>query len=677
MNSEDLSCSLNSLLCSEINGSVIFSSDNSSSMSLENINDYFNLLHSVDGYYFEGLINLCKQYGENVISGFNCSEYFESIKMDNIMRPYQYCSSFQLKLLYGHDDSLFRYHLGLHITALTFESVYSVDKQQIHDHIIYYQSEVICKDLHPALRRQNKNILLSFANEINRLCKITQSLFNCCQTWNYIDSQSVEAYHSLRQTVYCNSQFKCIPLEFDDVYHSYSSGQLLQTDGETVRKDYEKYGDVAVSLVAQLKSFTAEEQKNITILQTLINDNKLDIKKKIVNMANTTSYNEVVNEKDDKRKAFSYAFNSVSNNDNANAANYLIKSLWRRNAIDTGIADPKSNPHNGEGVWGVDLLNKDYECGLQLKHFDFPQYLDKPYAYRSFRDTMSTEAKALAYNPATDGAFSIFINPNGFPDYLVRGDGSFIVIPPYSMVFVRGDVLHFGSGNRSQFKGIYKIFFYGDPPFYDRKDPELQYKVFLPRHHEFNTVIRDKKNGSIAKMVIIPEYPCLYCGIFRRYTFPYCKDCLLSHLNFSICCTSLKNIFFVKYMGVEVPPGYVFSELVTGDIVSSGSYHKTHPDLFGSIIFAVACCDKDERPLDWYLDCFYKRSFISCIKRSAVTNLSNVFLRMNTKTKEVFLVTSKRLVFGSELVLFNKTNCYENDLFISDTDENQILELGM
>jgi hypothetical protein len=623
------------------------------------------------------LFELCESWGQESLTTFDCINYFEAARDTIVGRIYQFVSV--AELLTENQESLnLEYHFHLHRQALEEEIrfVPSTLKNELRNELNKYvsNSDVSHDPISTTLNKLNSKNLNQFNNEIFKLAAVTKAIMTGGDTWKLINGtakidRTPHAFRRLRQSVYDS-------LNCDAEYHGYIDGSLVATIGEKLTNVYECYGELAVSLVKNLnrERFSEDEEKSIKVLQKLVQDNKRKIKKKIVNRANSTDQNLTANEKDDKRKAYSKSFKSTDDS-NTRDAELLIKALWRRYVVGLGICDPRSNPHNAEGEWGVDLLDKEIGCEVQLKHFDFAQMFDKVHVFRSYRDTMSNASKAAAYDPTTDGAYSVFINPFGFADYLMRGDGSFIVIPPYSMLIIRADVLHCGTWNRSIFGGIYKIFFCGDPPKYHRKGHEFQYKVFLPRGHEFHTVVREKDTDEIVKIVIIPSYPCIMCGKSCHYTHPYCATCMSTKWRFKLGVSKGKKVF-VTYVGENLPAGFVFPTRICGDMMNRKLYSKCHPDLLGKVICAMTFTSENGKLIDMLLDCFYTRSFVTTIQRTSDFEKGNVTLVYNKSEHSVSLVTLKPLHEQTVLFLYVKYNMYENEEFVCDVDDNMIAEIN-
>lgn len=433
---------------------------------------------------------------------------------------------------------------------------------------------------------------------------------------------------------------------------------------------FENNGYVSISLVGSLEKLSVRENNVISILQTLVENNKQNIKKKIVNTTTDTKFNLKANNKDTYRKAFSIKFNSDLDDVNTTLADDILRSIWN-DIVLMGIVDPNSKPVNGDGEWGVDLLDKDYGCGLQLKHYDFPQF-NNGIDFKSFRDTFTDTKKYEAYNSARDGGISVFINPFCHSDYLHKGDGSFIEIPPYSYLVLRGNVIHSGTGNVSQFEGIYKIFFYGDPPSYNRKGSENQYRVFLPAGHEYHSVIRDTQNDEVVKIVILPAYTCLCCGNLARYTHPYCKHCLQSIWSLQIVCRN--NLIATNYVGHKLFKGYVFPQKLWGDVVTSSMYRKIHSELQGEFVMALQLCDDNTGDfIDLYIDCLYKRSFIATFQKTSVKSTANIQLLFNQQKRTVHLVCLSDITAPCRLVLYTNIGHFNNTLYSVDLEEYAVI----
>ena len=450
--------------------------------------------------------------------------------------------------------------------------------------------------------------------------------------------------------------------------HCYLNNSLQIANMEEMLCEFENKGHLSVSLVKQLQRLSVSENNTIFILRTLIDTNKHKIKNKIVNSTTDSKYNTKSNNKDQFRKAFGVNFDNNADDVNTTLADDLLRLIWNE-IVTMGIVDPQSKPTNGNGNWGVDLLDKDYGCGVQLKHFDYPQYLHS-LDFKSFQDTMKNEEKRSAYNTSCDGGISVFVNPYGYSDYLQRGDGSFIEIPPYSYLILRGNVIHCGTGNFSHYDGIYKIFFYGDPPNYNRKDSDNQYRVFLPGGHEYHTVIRDKHSDEVTKIVIIPSYTCLNCGKSARYTHPYCKQCL--EIVWRLQLTFSNKTTTIEYIGNRLLEGFEFPVNIWGDLVTNAMYRKIHSDLQGEIIVAFQLCDESGQLIDLYLDCFYKRSFLASIEITLDDTAGNVQLKFNRKTRTVSLICICDVPAHSRLVLYVKKDYFKNQKYYLDIEEYAI-----
>jgi hypothetical protein len=455
-----------------------------------------------------------------------------------------------------------------------------------------------------------------------------------------------------------------------DGSYCYLNGSLAFNSVTDMLSSFENNGCLAVSLVKNFQTFSVTERNTISILQTLIENNKHNIINKIVNTVTDSRFNVKVNNKDISRKAFGVSFNSEFDDVNTTLADDVLRTIWN-DIVSMGIADPDSKPTNGDGCWGVDLLDKDYGCGTQLKHFDFPQFING-LEFKSFANIMGDISKKNKYDRSRDGGVSVFVNPFGHSDYLMKGDGSFIEIPPYSYLVLRGNVIHCGTGNVSQFEGIYKIFFYGDPPNYNRNGSDNQYRVFMPPGHEYHTSVREKSTDEVIKIAIIPPYTCTCCGKSARYTYPYCKQCLQTIWNFEL--TWRKNSTHVVYVGdTLLLEGFVFPQNICGDILSNNIYRKIHSDLQGETILAFQLCNEVEELMDLYLDCLYKRSFVASIQTTTDKRSANVRLIFDSRTKTVRMVCVREVSPHCQIVMYVQRDTFTNEKYYVDIEEYSVL----
>lgn len=659
-------------------GSRIVSDDNQSSQ-ISTFKTFFGELHSS---YFSKLLDICQTHGKDRMVLFASNTvFFESFGAKLISKL------FMQKSIEDHltDSSscnqldLVNYLTNQYKLACIDEVNYADEKEQTEllEQICQIDSNVIemkflpnYKDIHPALKKRNEinNSMVLF--ELERIKVLTISLINNPKVWELIllDTSDYN-YRRLRLTVLNEAVQTHKSHTLIKEYHAYFDNGLQKCSPEEILEAYETIGDVSISFVKNLSSFTQSEKDNIRVLQTLVETRKHLIVKKIVNRTSDSEFNAKSNNKDKDRRAYGVSFNTTTDDINTSLANKILLNIWN-DIVKLGLVDPKSNPRNGSGDWGVDLLDKDYGCDVQMKHFDFPQYKGKKYTFLSFNDMMKSPEKRASYNNAQDGSASVFVNPFGFADYLLRGDGTFIVIPPYSYIVLRGNVMHCGTGNYSQFGGVYKIFFYVDAPNYARKDTETQYSVFFPFGHEFHTVVRNANTDDVVKFVIIPHYNCSYCGTKARYSHPYCKDCL--QLIWDIKLSYSQRNFSLTYVGLSLPIGHVFPVAIWGDIVTACTHRIVHSDLNGEHICAIQLNNTLGVPVDMYLDCFLKKSFVGYLTFTMTKSTANVALQFDSESKTIHMVCTSEINCDDKLLMYLNYNPYKNKKYVVDLDNNAV-----
>ncbi len=318
-----------------------------------------------------------------------------------------------------------------------------------------------------------------------------------------------------------------IPFVAKSKYWAYINGIYGNWTIHELITGYQKHGFLALCLMDVVGKPTGVEQRRIDVLQQLIESSKETIEDdnlaeqtRIINTCEVTDENGEDTKSDNLRR--SKHRNFPANGDETSDIITNMEQVFKH----IGCIHPDTTATNSEGHHGVDVIAKLKGLGTQGPHYDFAIYLDNP-EFLSWADTNTNPHKRSHYSKDRDGGSSLFINPFDKMDTLLKPNGEFIILPPYTYSILRGNVAHRGTGNYTP-KHIYKIFSYFDPPNYPRlNNKAIQFKVY---HFNSDTHII-RKNTSPFKHVmteIIMPYPCVTCCDEAFFSYPYCTKHLLS-----------------------------------------------------------------------------------------------------------------------------------------------------
>ncbi len=329
------------------------------------------------------------------------------------------------------------------------------------------------------------------------------------------------------------------------------------------------------------------------------------------------------------------------------------------------------------------------------------------------------------YRKDRDGGCSVFINPTDEDDFIGIPGKDRVRIPAKSFLIIAGDFAHYGSNNYRILSGVYKFFFYVDPPTFNRQDKNNKFRDQVHLHNIHRLALRQTHTPfRVAEPASVVKYNCR--GVNNNgqccaadtsalhYSYPYCMTCLF-HAGISV--TSLVEsstkqhqgrvleyekisykAFATKYLSsvhyVALPT------LVYGNVLTAETYRICYPQFNGNLVRVIqlrcireALGDAYENTITfqrnavpsvvsigevipsvvgggattekYYLDYLSYCSFVGLLRQSNNRIECNLELLFDFKSSTGYLVKVKAINIGDELVLYNAVvldNCgYELD----------------
>jgi len=358
------------------------------------------------------------------------------------------------------------------------------------------------------------------------------------------------------------------------------------------------------------------------------------------------------------------------------------------------IIHPDQKFHNSKGVPGCETLKKTSGLPLQGPHTDFWSV-----GYLSFlQSVLNPNTK---FDLAKDGGHSCFVNGSDEDDWLCLSHNRKVRIPAHGVLIIAGNLQHYGGDNYRSIGGVFKLFFYIDPPLFNRAIDELKadkvypvieraavIRLFAEPHTTIATIPYDPY-GCIGRRSLNKDLGCEHgCCDDMFYTYPYCKACLklcgvvlkcekdikVRHIrgsdwNYSVnkwsasrpeCAKLLKDCSLMKDC------------LVIGNVMSVSTFHIRNPSLRGQLVGAILMRTLNTATTQsktgmthkipsntividdsaMLLDCNGLRSFVAGFTQSNNYRDCNVELVLNSERIPV-LCTLKDIKPGSSYVLYN------------------------
>ena len=419
----------------------------------------------------------------------------------------------------------------------------------------------------------------------------------------------------------------------------------------------------------------------------------------IINETPTTSDNAVLNDEDDDRRCTTTTFTK-----NKDQELQLFLADLHQILVRLRIIHPDSKFVNSLGVPGCEILVKLLGLKRQGAHTDFWTT-----GYLTYLQTVLNPARK--FNKAKCGGYSCFVNGTSEDDWIHLSNTVSLRIPAYGILVIAGNLEHYGGDNFRDPSQVLKLFFYIDPPEYDRAKSILKDKVFPVIDR--SAVIRLFKE-PMSHICSIPysSYGC--CGprgvtavVGVRmtcpydncddmyYTYPYCINCLLDCGIVFRCdkVTRQRQFPYTDDSGVEhvqlrkysvsafsarrspetgiIPDHTFLSDCpVLGNIMTEVEYHDKYPMLRGHMVdaiqmrsYAAACVESQhvfpKKSLSKhssstkFLDVTSLRSFVGGFRQSNDFEGCNLEVLLCGKNTRPLLYTLKCIQPADEYVLYN------------------------